>query len=328
MSLNRFIDSLHDPEFDISDKSSYVLRHQIERSSVYSKFAEQLDDLEFPIAPYMPIEIFKRPEFLSEFSSAEIVFKSSGTGGNRSSHPVMSSGLYRETVIEGFTSVFGEGPFTFASHLPGYRESGAESSLLFMVEHLISKLGSGNKSSFLENTDSLRSIVHKSENEGRQLVVFGAAFGLAHFCEHSKIALPPDAIVIETGGMKTFRSEINRADLHDFLSSSFQLDRSQIYSEYGMCELLSQCYTRGGSGFYAPNWLDVRIVNPERPWVEAKDGAEGAIAVFDCANVHSLSAILTGDAGIANGDSFEVLGRLHQSDLRGCNFLIEDLLYA
>ena len=49
----------------------------------------------------------------------------------------------------------------------------------------------------------------------------------------------------------------------------------------------------------------------------------GAINVIDLANVHSCSFIATDDAGRLNSDgSFEVLGRMDNSDLRGCGLMV------
>ena len=48
----------------------------------------------------------------------------------------------------------------------------------------------------------------------------------------------------------------------------------------------------------------------------------GSINVIDLANVHSCAFIETEDLGVKNGDGFKVLGRLDNSDLRGCNLLL------
>jgi len=244
----------------------------------------------------------------------------------RSSHPVIDLDVYRRSIEASFRGVFGAGPFTIAAHLPGYIENGSESSLLYMVEYLIENFGDGDSGHFLEDLEDLEHFIRVSERSGHPLILFGAAFGLLDICEKTDYHLPENAIVIETGGMKTYRKEISRDDLHNNLASGFGVRPEQIYSEYGMCEMLSQCYTRGGKTFYPPAWLDVGIVDPVRPWIRKPVGEVGAIAVFDCANLYSVSAILSEDRGVKRNDgSFEVLGRLDNAEMRGCNFLLESM---
>ena len=66
----------------------------------------------------------------------------------------------------------------------------------------------------------------------------------------------------------------------------------------------------------------IRDVNDPLSYVE--NCRRGGINILDLANVYSCSFIATADLGVAyeNG-SFEVLGRFDNSDLRGCNLLLE-----
>jgi hypothetical protein len=48
----------------------------------------------------------------------------------------------------------------------------------------------------------------------------------------------------------------------------------------------------------------------------------GAINIIDLANIYSCSFIATDDAGRLHGnESFEVLGRMDNSDIRGCSLM-------
>jgi hypothetical protein len=50
----------------------------------------------------------------------------------------------------------------------------------------------------------------------------------------------------------------------------------------------------------------------------------GGINIIDLANIHSVAFIETEDAGKVYEDgSFEIIGRLDNSDVRGCNLLVE-----
>jgi hypothetical protein len=49
---------------------------------------------------------------------------------------------------------------------------------------------------------------------------------------------------------------------------------------------------------------------------------KGVINVIDLVNIYSCSFIATDDAGKLYGDgSFEVIGRIDNSDIRGCSLL-------
>ncbi|NNE70272.1 MAG: hypothetical protein HKN29_07890, partial [Rhodothermales bacterium] len=141
--------------------------------------------------------------------------------------------------------------------------------------------------------------------------------------ERAPIPLPSDALVIETGGMKTYRRAVPRDVLHERLLQGYGLERRQLWSEYGMCEMLSQCYAPSGGLFVTPPWVEARVVDPERPDREMPDGEAGALAITDLANVHSCSFLLTQDRAVRRRDGFEVLGRLSGAELRGCNHLLE-----
>ncbi len=275
--------------------------------------------------PYLPVEAFKRVA-LTTFppEDAERVFVSSGTGQTvPSKHYVRHLAVYEKAVDVHFEAVFGNGPFTLVAHLPHYAERGNRSSLLYMVDHLIRRYGDDHSGFFLDEQTLLERAVAHSRTQATPLLLFGAAFGLVDLVEKTPVALPTTARVIETGGMKTYRRAISRAELHRRLAEGFGVPEAQVWSEYGMCELMSQCYTRGGPVFFPPPWMRFRIVDPERPDREMPEGQPGVLALFDLANLYSVSAILTEDRAVRRGEGFDVLGRLSQAELRGCNFLLE-----
>ena len=123
--------------------------------------------------------------------------------------------------------------------------------------------------------------------------------------------------------MKTHRREITRDALHRRLRGGFGV--ASVRSEYGMCELLSSCYSRRGGIFHPPPWMRFRVVDPACPFEPLEESREGALAVLDLANVYSASAVLTQDRAVQRGNGFEVLGRLESAELRGCNFLLKDV---
>jgi hypothetical protein len=125
---------------------------------------------------------------------------------------------------------------------------------------------------------------------------------------------------METGGMKGRREEITRDELHNLLKQ--KLGVSTIHSEYGMTELLSQAYSIG-KGIYKPvPWMKVLVRDEDDP-LNIHNSGEGVLNIIDLANRDSCSFIATDDvARLYENGSFEVLGRMDNSDIRGCSLLV------
>ncbi len=301
-----------------------VLSYQRDANPVYSRYCKTMGSRS-GLPTFLPVEAFKRAAVTTcPPEEAVHVFESSRTGGGAPSrHYVRDASIYERSASVHFERVFGTGPFRLASYLPSYAQQGGTSSLLFMVAHLTECFGAEGSGSILQDPGRLHALSEMSRRDGTRLMVFGAAFGMVDLLETESFDLPEGALVVETGGMKTHRREIGRRDLHERLAEGFGVDVASIRSEYGMCELLSQCYTRGQGVFHPPPWMRVWVVDPDAPFEELAEGTPGALAVLDLANLHSAAAILTQDRAVACGDGFEVLGRLTGAELRGCNFLVD-----
>ncbi|MDA0682992.1 MAG: acyl transferase [Bacteroidetes bacterium] len=288
---------------------------------------------------YLPVQAFKLTEVCSfDPSDAEIVFESSATTSpQRAKHYVLDLSLYERSVLTGFDQFWesmaaqdenairdyaGTTKPLILGHLPHYAD---RSSLVYMVQLLINERGAQGSSFFLDDIDILKKAIDKADIEKRPILLFGAAFGLLDLLEKEPIQLPDQSVILETGGMKTHRREVDRESLHNHLSSGFGLAIQQIRSEYGMCELMSQCYSGGDGLFRTPPWMRFAILDPMDPLREVSEGNEGVLALMDLANCWSASAVLTEDRAIRRGDGFHVLGRLSGAELRGCNFLMEDM---
>ena len=127
---------------------------------------------------------------------------------------------------------------------------------------------------------------------------------------------------METGGMKGRRKELLRQELHQILTKGFGVEK--IHSEYGMTELLSQAYSQGEGIFYPTDTMRIMIRDTNDPMSIEAIGKSGGINVVDLANLNSCSFIATQDLGkIYSNGSFEILGRFDNSDIRGCNLLVQ-----
>ncbi len=155
----------------------------------------------------------------------------------------------------------------------------------------------------------------------RTIMIWGVSFALLDLPERHTPDLS-GCIIVETGGMKGRREEITREALHEQLTKAFGVH--EIFSEYGMTELFSQAYTKGEKRFYTPPWMRVFIRDLYDPFNVGLTGHTGAINIIDLGNIHSVSFIETADLGRAFQDgTFEVLGRMDNSEVRGCNLLVE-----
>lgn len=325
-------DFIFDNTLSFEEKTLRVFRFQRKNNPVFKRFC---DALEIPTSasineiPLLPIEAFKETKVVTTAENSasniqEIEFHSSGTSGmDRSKHIVTNPEIYRESIIRGMQHFYDLDEFVIRAYTPGYNEN-PNSSLIWMLNTLIERERSGT-STFLELGKSPdKSELDQIQRSGKKLMLFGAAFGLLDMLEKGSVQLPEDTVILETGGMKTHRREMTKEDLHQKLAEGFGLSTSQIHSEYGMTELLSQAYAKGSLWFESEPWMKVSIRDPKDPMKEVDHGEEGLIGVFDLANVYSCSFILTGDKGIQQEDGkFQVLGRWNPKNLRGCNFLID-----
>lgn len=272
--------------------------------------------------PFLPIEFFKTHRIVSTTKKEDIVFSSSGTTGMQTSkHYVTDLSLYEESFFWSFRRFVGDPEdFVILSLLPSYLERGG-SSLLYMMDKLMKASNHPYSKFYLNQTDELLNNLQILANLKQKTILWGVSYALLDLIEKQSLTLP-DLMVFETGGMKGKRKEILRDELHMRLKEGFGVQA--VYSEYGMTELLSQAYTSGQNRFYAPPWMQIRIRDSYNPLKIHKEYRKnGIINVIDLANFYSCSFIASSDIGKLYEDkSFEVLGRVDYSDIRGCNLLV------
>lgn len=313
------------------EKALEIFEYQFETNLIYRRFCKALgisdqnvDDI--TKIPLFPVQAFKEARITTRPDAADALkFQSSGTSAMPSStHFVADEDIYRHSVLKGFRRFYDLENVVILGYTPGYNDN-PHSSLIWMINELI-KQDDIKKSRFLPLDASVnQGEIDDIKASGKQLILFGAAFGLLDLAERSSVKLPGNSIIIETGGMKTYRRQMIRAEMHQALAMGFGLDASRIHSEYGMCEMLSQAYATGGKWFRTVPWMRAAVYNPDDPQSQVKPFQEGMIGIIDLANVHSCSFILTGDRGVMDRlGRFQVLGRWNPKNLRGCNFLIDE----
>ena len=318
--------------FSISSQKQFekialkVFRFQYENNLVYREFCDLLKTnvqrvKSLEQIPFLPIQFFKSHTVISNKNTIQKTFTSSGTTGmTTSNHFVTDVSLYEESYRKGFSQFYGNiEDYVILALLPSYLEREG-SSLIYMVEDLIQMTHNPESGFYLHNHEELIEKLTRLDIAGQNVILIGVTYALLDLIEKHPFQLQ-NTIIMETGGMKGKRKEMIREELHEQLCQGFGV--TAIHSEYGMTELLSQAYSLGNGVFECPSWMQILIRDTEDALVYVPEEKSGGINVIDLANINSCSFIATQDLGKKNpNNSFEVLGRFDNSDIRGCNLMV------
>lgn len=303
-----------------------IFDYQWSHNSLYRKFCEALNITKSQVTevekiPFLPIQLFKNEAICTIDKKPEAIFSSSGTTGSATSkHHVPYLSIYEQSFRESFKIHYGDiTQYTVLALLPSYLERQG-SSLIYMVDDLIKASKKEESGFYLDNLFALSEKLKRLDKAGEKVLLIGVSFALLDLVETFSFKLN-NTVVMETGGMKGRRKELVREELHDVLKAGFGIDH--IHSEYGMTELLSQAYSKGNGLFTTPPWMQIVIRDPEDALTLLLENKPGGINVIDLANVYSCPFIATQDLGKKiDQNTFEILGRFDQSDIRGCNLMV------
>jgi phenylacetate-coenzyme A ligase PaaK-like adenylate-forming protein len=309
---------------EFEEMALQIFLYQYHNNKIYGQYAnavgkppenvQSLTDI-----PFLPISFFKTHKVTSTEFEAEVIFESSGTTQTiNSRHYVKDLQLYRQSFTKAFEQFYGNiADYCMIGLLPSYLER-QHSSLVVMADELIRQSNHANSGFYLYDHEKLLAVLQSAEQQQQKTLFMGVTFALLDFAEKLSLRLR-HTIVMETGGMKGRREEWTRQQVHHFLQQQFGVDT--IHSEYGMTELLSQAYSKADGIFKCPAWMKVMLRADDNPLHLISHG-NGVINVIDLANIYSCAFIATDDVGKIYPDgSFEVLGRLDTSDLRGCSLM-------
>ena len=306
-----------------------VFNFQYLQNPVYNQFCKALHIEPAKIntinkIPFLPIAFFKTHIVTTTQFEAAALFESSGTTQTiNSKHLIKDIALYEQSFSAAFRLFYGNPKdWCIIALLPSYLER-KNSSLVMMADKLIEESGHLQSGFYLNELEKLHGTLLQLEKQQQKTLLIGVTFALLDFAEKYPTPLLHTTIM-ETGGMKGRREELTRPEVHEILCTNFKVDK--IHSEYGMTELLSQAYSKGDGIFNCPPWMKIVLREEDDPLsVQLSNNSKtisGAINVIDLANLYSCSFIATDDAGKLHKDeSFEVLGRLDNSDIRGCSLL-------
>jgi phenylacetate-coenzyme A ligase PaaK-like adenylate-forming protein len=327
--------SIKTPE-EFQKNALSVFKYQATENKVYQQYIKGLNINVDSITtleqiPFLPIQFFKTHTIVTGnqqvINQETRIFTSSGTTGSvQSKHYVTDISIYEKSYKKGFEHFYENiEEYCVLALLPSYLER-TGSSLIFMADDLIKKSKHPESGFYLHNYSEL--IIKLKQLKQQKTILIGVTYALLDLAELLSIELrheiknSDNLIIMETGGMKGKREELVREQLHETLCNGFGVNA--IHSEYGMTELLSQAYSKGNGVFNCPPWMKNLIRDTNDPFNILPTNKTGGINVIDLANINSCSFIATQDLGKSHpNNSFEVLGRFDNSDIRGCNLLIE-----
>ena len=318
--------------FDIKNHSEFkkqcldIYNFQYENNMVYKSFCNMIcedptDVNEINKIPFLPISFFKTKKILSTDNFEKVFYSSGTTTNSRSKHFISSLKLYQKSFINNFKLNYSDiTQYTILALLPNYYDN-KDSSLIYMIEKLIKLSKSKESGFFLDDYINLsKKLIELDTKKERKTILIGVPYALLDMIDFNQFQLN-NTIIMETGGMKGRRKEMVRTELHEKLKRGFGV--SKIHSEYGMTELLSQAYSKGDGIFKTPSWMKVIIRDINDAQNLDFNKKSGAINIIDLANYNSCSFIATDDIGkYINNDEFELIGRVDNSDIRGCNLLV------
>ena len=291
-----------------------IFHFQKKYNQVYAEFCElsgvssiinSLDQI-----PFLPISAFKHRDVVTGSWEEEKTFMSSGTSDIRSKHRIRDLKAYQKQSTRAFFEYVGSREIDLICLLSSYQEN-PSSSLLAMIDGISAQCNFlGYFRSPEEDAEIIRSLIEESKNP----VLFGVSFALLDLAHKLKSDLMIQ--VFCTGGMKGRRNEISNRSLFKQFRNAWP--NSLLHTEYGMTELLSQFYGRERE-LHQNVASKVFVQKLNDPFGEFIENQRGRICIMDLYNFDSCSFIKTDDLGIRLNEKFEILGRIDNSELRGCS---------
>ncbi len=318
------IKNLKNSDANFDSVALEVFKYQYTHNPLYKQYANMVSKTPDQVnvladIPFLPIEFFKTHSIQTGKWKAEQIFISSGTTGSATSkHYIRDVEAYIEDAISHFEDCFGKlNNLVILALLPSYLEQSG-SSLVAMVDGFIKASNDPMSGFYMYDFKSLSDTLQTCDTEAKNVVLFGVSYALLDFGASHPMQLK-NVQLIETGGMKGRKKEMTRNELHLELKKYFGLDK--VYSEYGMTELLSQAYMLDGNVFNTSSSMRILISDLNDPFTMLKEKL-GRLAIIDLANINSCAFIQTNDLGRRHKDgTFQVLGRVDDTDIRGCNLL-------
>ena len=326
------------------ENSSFeVLWENIQKRESFSTFSfpsEKEKSFNLPVAQhegceshYLPIEFLKgkQDSFVSSslLENPHRVFLSSGTTSENRSRSYFSHDgllLYKGASVKTF--------FDVLSHF-FQREKVLKVKGISLIPK-VSEWPDSSLAQMLEWFSQVWSVEYHDQDSfskreaSEPLWVFGTALQWKDLIDQGKkIKLPKGSVIVETGGLKSSKESFTREDLYQGIEDLFSVSQENIISEYGMCELASQAYDFFDKNlkmraYRFPFWVKSFVLPP---WGEFFSRGKGCLMIEDSLRVDYPFPVRTQDmADLSDNGSFQLLGRVPHSVLKGCSLLAEELV--
>lgn len=306
---------------------------------VQGSFRDSLETFE-DIVP-IPVELYKNSDMRAFDYSPAYTWHSSGTSGVVSRTPLSDPLMYTLAIANCLKGTEYEKSRKNIGRVVSLVPSAAQwkhSSLAYMFETL-SKIKSQKRPSswvvcestspggvFLATEKIVRDL--KKGEPIEVLTTSYMAVKLVDFMVENDLTLPEGSILVDTGGYKNVVEARSREQFIDEMSL-IGLSPEQLFNEYGMSELSSHFWSEWVDGeelWKVPSWVRVKNLDPAT-MEEVDSWEDGALAIYDLANIWSSCAILTQDqAEIREVDGTTYLipkGRVKGAVEKGCSYAAE-----
>lgn len=305
------------PTEDFEDLALAIHRLQRSQDPVMEALTER-DPTTWRELPAVPVDLFRRlvvgtapPE------EASVSFRTSGTTiGLRGVHHLRSTALYDLGAVGWYHKCVPDAPTDTVALLEDPTLA-YDSSLSHMVGLF------GPATWHLDSGVLTRaSLDQRVRTASEPLLVATTAFALADWLSEPVPVLPPDSVLMVTGGFKGRAHDLTEHGL--YIEAERRLRPGRIVTEYGMTELSSQLWGHPDQPYRPPPWLRVLAVSPATgeplPFEQP-----GQLRFIDLCNLDSTVAIETMDEGVVHADgSVTLYGRLQGAIPRGCSLTVEE----
>jgi len=318
-----------------------VFAYQFQHCQTYQAYCRRLNKTPDQVShwkdiPAVSTEVFREYNLCTlPPETAQYVFQTSGTSQEiKGKHYYHDLTLYQAAIQMSFMKGLGLKPQTralFRVLTPSFTEV-STSSLYFMFQKVLEWYGEPGSRFYFKNNEldeaQLIQDLQEDATLNRPVILLGTAFSFVNFCDYLQeqqiiLKCPPGSRLLETGGLKGRTRTVSRPELYQHFSHLLGLELNHCFSEYGMTELSSQCYSQPNSHhFISPPWMSIQIIDPETG-KEVEPGKTGLVQFFDLANLTAVSAVITSDLAIRLDPGFELQGRAPQAIIRGCSTVFE-----
>ena len=159
-----------------------TFRYQYQNNLVYKQFCDLINIDVSKIKslqqiPFLPIQFFKSHQVVSNTTSIQETFTSSGTTGIvTSQHLVTDVSLYQQSYRQAFAQFYGSiADYVVLALLPSYLDRQG-SSLIYMVSDLISLTNNPESGFYLNNYDELIEKLVDLDIQGKNVLLIGVTY--------------------------------------------------------------------------------------------------------------------------------------------------------